>query len=86
MGKEYDGRGLRLGRVLGEASSYTRRAVTYRSGDLRISGIINIPRGDGPFPVLVLLHGYIDPAIYVTGAPTDVAFTMQAPKSSSKLV
>ena len=67
MGKEYDGRGLRLGRVLGEASSYTRRAVTYRSGDLRISGIINIPRGKGPFPVLVLLHGYIDPAIYVTG-------------------
>ena len=67
MAKEYDGRGLRLGRVLGRASSYTRRAVSYRSGDLRISGIINIPRGEGPFPVLVLLHGYIDPAIYVSG-------------------
>lgn len=67
MAKEYDGRGLRLGRVLGRAGSYTRRAVTYRSGDLRISGIINVPRGEGPFPVLVLLHGYIDPDVYVTG-------------------
>ena len=27
---------------------------------------MNVPRGTGPFPVLVLLHGYIDPAVYVT--------------------
>jgi len=67
MAKQYDGRGLKLGRVLARAESYTRRDVTYRSGGLRISGIINIPRGDGPFPVLVLLHGYIDPDFYVTG-------------------
>ena len=67
MRQEYDGRGLRLRRVLVRTDAYTRRAVTYRSGDLRISGVMNVPRGDGPFPVLVLLHGYIDPAVYVTG-------------------
>ena len=67
MASRYDGRGLRLGRVLARTDEYTRRAVSYRSGDLRISGIINIPDGTGPFPVLVLLHGYIDPDIYVTG-------------------
>lgn len=67
MAKKYDGRGLRLGRDLVRTSAYTRRAVTYRSGDLRISGVMNVPDGDGPFPVLVLLHGYIDPDVYVTG-------------------
>ena len=67
MAQEYDGRALRLGRVLARTGAYVRHAVTYRSGDLRISGIMNIPRGRGPFPVLVLLHGYIDPAVYVTG-------------------
>jgi dipeptidyl aminopeptidase/acylaminoacyl peptidase len=67
MAKEYDGGGLRLGRVLARTPDYTRRAVTYRSGDLRVSGIMNVPDGRGPFPVLVLLHGYIDPAYYVTG-------------------
>jgi dipeptidyl aminopeptidase/acylaminoacyl peptidase len=67
MAKQYDGRGLRLGRVLARTSDYTRRAVTYRSGGLRISGIMNVPDGGGPFPVLVLLHGYIDPDVYVTG-------------------
>jgi dipeptidyl aminopeptidase/acylaminoacyl peptidase len=41
--------------------------VTYRSASLRISGILNVPRGTGPFPVLVLGHGFIDPAVYVNG-------------------
>jgi dipeptidyl aminopeptidase/acylaminoacyl peptidase len=63
----YTGRGLRVGRVLGEYGSHTEYAVTYRSQDLRISGIMNVPSGRGPFPVLVLNHGYIEPATYVTG-------------------
>jgi uncharacterized protein len=67
MTKRYDGGGLRLGRVLLRTSDYTRRTVSYRSGDLRISGILNLPHGRGPFPVLVLLHGHIDTSIYVTG-------------------
>jgi len=67
MSAEYDGRDLRLGRVLARTDAYVRRAVTYRSGALRVSGVMNLPRGSGPFPVVVLLHGYIDPAVYVTG-------------------
>lgn len=67
MAADYDGRALRLGRVLARTSDYVRRAVTYRSGDLRISGIMNVPEGSGPHPVVVLLHGYIDPDVYVTG-------------------
>lgn len=67
MDAEYDGRGLRLGEVLASTDSYTQRYVTYRSGDLTISGILNRPVGEGPFPVLVLAHGYIDPAVYANG-------------------
>jgi uncharacterized protein len=65
--RDYDGRGLRLGRVLGDYGAYTRYYVTYRSGDLRISGVLNVPAGRGPFPAMVLNHGYIDPAVYVNG-------------------
>jgi dipeptidyl aminopeptidase/acylaminoacyl peptidase len=67
MGKQYDGRGLRLGRVLDRTTAYTRYFVTYLSGDLTISGVMNVPRGPGPFPVLVLCHGYIDPKVYRNG-------------------
>lgn len=67
MQKEYDGRGLRLGDELASTAAYTQHTVTYRSGDLRISGVLDVPRGRGPFPALVLAHGYIDPDIYTNG-------------------
>ena len=67
MQQTYDGRDLRLGEVLASNEAYTRYFVTYASGDLTISGILNIPVGAGPFPALVLNHGYIDPAIYTNG-------------------
>ncbi len=67
MAKDYHGRALRTGRVLARTDAYTRYFVTYRSGDLRISGVMNVPTGDGPFPALVLNHGYIHPDIYDNG-------------------
>ena len=65
--REYDGRGLRLRGVTARTDAYTSHTVTYRSGDLTISGKLNVPNGRGPFPALVLAHGYIDPAYYVNG-------------------
>ncbi len=67
MEREFDGRGLRLRRELVSTEAYRQYNVTYRSGDLRISGVLNVPRGAGPFPAVVLAHGYIDPDIYVNG-------------------
>ncbi len=54
-------------RVVAETDAYTRSEVTYRSGDVTVSGILLRPRGRGPFPGIVLNHGYIDPPFYVTG-------------------
>jgi dipeptidyl aminopeptidase/acylaminoacyl peptidase len=65
--QRFDGGALRIGEVLDENSSYTRYFVTYRSSGLTISGIMNVPKGDGPFPTLVLNHGYIDPDVYTNG-------------------
>jgi dipeptidyl aminopeptidase/acylaminoacyl peptidase len=65
--QKFNGNDLTLGRVLAKNSAYTRYAVSYRSGKFTISGIMNIPQGKGPFPVVVMAHGYIDPAVYRTG-------------------
>jgi dipeptidyl aminopeptidase/acylaminoacyl peptidase len=66
---------LRLGAVRERTPAYTSYDVTYRSRSTtprgeesyRISGVLNVPSGRGPFPAVVLAHGYIDPAIYVRG-------------------
>ncbi len=47
--------------------AYTRYDVTYRSDDLTVSGVLVRPKGKGPFPAIVLNHGYIDPSYYGTG-------------------
>src|SRR3990172_6702033 len=65
--KEYDGRDLALGLVLDDNSAYTRYFATYKSGALTISGIMNVPKGGGPFPVIITNHGYIDPDVYTNG-------------------
>lgn len=65
--KKFEGKNLKLGQVLRETSEYTRYYITYNSEGLTISGIMNVPKGDGPFPVLILNHGYIDPDVYTVG-------------------
>ncbi|MES5817845.1 prolyl oligopeptidase family serine peptidase [Streptomyces sp. RG80] len=67
MNKKHQGSDLRLGTVLARTEAYTSYRVTYESDGLTISGLMNIPRGKGPFPALVLAHGYIDPDVYTTG-------------------
>lgn len=65
--RDLSGGRLRLGALREQTSSYRSYNVSYRSEDLRISGVIDVPIGRGPFPAVVLAHGYIDPAIYVRG-------------------
>jgi dipeptidyl aminopeptidase/acylaminoacyl peptidase len=73
--QEHRGDRLRIGSVRQRTPEYTSYNVTYRSrtstGKRResytISGVLNVPRGPGRFPAVVLAHGYIDPAVYVRG-------------------
>ncbi len=65
--REFDGGDLRLGTVRERTAGYTSYDASYRSGRLRITGVLNVPTGRGPFPAVVLAHGYIDPAYYVSG-------------------
>lgn len=65
--QDFSGTSLKVGKRLTTNSTYTGYAVTYKSNGLTISGVMNVPKGSGPFPVVVLAHGYIDPKVYKTG-------------------
>ncbi len=64
---ELVGTDFTIGDVLARTDAYTRYYISYTSNGLTISGIMNVPVGNGPFPLLILNHGYIDPAIYTNG-------------------
>ncbi len=62
-----EGTDFKLVSMLEDNNIYTRYRIEYKSNGLTISGIMNIPKGDGPFPLVILNHGYIDPAVYTNG-------------------
>jgi uncharacterized protein len=65
--RDFRGSDFTVGRVLADNEAYTRYYITYRSGELKISGIMNVPKGEGSYPLLLLNHGHIDPAVYTNG-------------------
>jgi dipeptidyl aminopeptidase/acylaminoacyl peptidase len=65
--KEFQGSDLKLVKILDKNINYTRYSITYKSEGFTISGIMNVPVGKGPFPVLILNHGYIEPKNYTNG-------------------
>jgi dipeptidyl aminopeptidase/acylaminoacyl peptidase len=67
MRERLRGGSIRRERTQLTTDAYTRYEVTYPSGELRVSGILLVPDGTGPFPAVVLNHGYIEPSVYVTG-------------------
>ena len=68
--RAYDGGQIEITQTLEQNSAYTSYIIAYPSDGLRITGMMNVPAGDGPFPVLILNHGYYDPAIYIPGNGT----------------
>jgi dipeptidyl aminopeptidase/acylaminoacyl peptidase len=65
--QQFDGRDLRIVKTLAKNAQYTRYLINYKSGQLNISGIMNVPAGKGPFPVIITNHGHIPPSIYTVG-------------------
>ena len=62
--KTYDGRNLQQVREIGSTAAYQQYFATFDGDGLTISGRLLVPRGNGPFPAVVLAHGYADPAVY----------------------
>jgi dipeptidyl aminopeptidase/acylaminoacyl peptidase len=65
--QKFNGSDLKLIKKISSANKYTKYQVSYLSERFTISGVLYIPKGKGPFPGLVLGHGYIDPKIYKNG-------------------
>jgi len=57
-GRAYGGGAVELKQTLRKDGDFTRYLIAYPSDGLTIYSVLNIPAGDGPFPVIIVLHGY----------------------------
>ena len=62
--RSYGDGNIEVVEIMEENDLFTRYLIRYPSDGLSISGFVNIPKGDGPFPVIIAIHGFVDPAIY----------------------
>jgi uncharacterized protein len=69
----YQGGKIHVRSTLDENDSFTTYLIDYPSDGLTITGIMQIPSGEGPFPVIVLNHGFFSRSIYHSGDGTDRA-------------
>lgn len=65
--RTYGGGNIEIVETLAANSYFTRTLITYPSDGLDIYGFMNTPVvGEPPYPVVIALHGYINPEIYHT--------------------
>src|ERR1041385_7225322 len=64
--RTYGGGSMKIVETLEETDSFTRYLFRYPSDGLNIYGFADVPKKKGPFPIIIALHGYVDPASYQT--------------------
>ncbi|RPJ21175.1 MAG: alpha/beta fold hydrolase, partial [Chloroflexi bacterium] len=64
--RTYGGGQVEFLEVMGQTLYFTRYLIRYPSDGLNIYGFADIPNDEALHPVIIALHGYIDPALYNT--------------------
>ncbi len=68
---DYQSGEIRILETLSETDKFTTYLIDYPSDGLNITGVLQIPKGDGPFPVIVMNHGFYARSVYTSGDGTD---------------
>ncbi len=68
--REFKGGEINIEETLAQSNSYKSYIFSYPSDNLKIYGMMNVPDGDGPFPVIVLNHGYFSQTSFQSGDGT----------------
>lgn len=66
---EDDGQ-ITLGRVLDDKNNFTSQIFYYQSDWKKVSGLLNVPKEEGEYPVIVMLRGFVPKENYATGIGT----------------
>lgn len=76
--REFKGGEIKIEELLPKESNFTPYIISYTSENLKIYAAMNVPDGSGPFPVILLNHGYYDTQTFQTGDGTNGMATILA--------
>lgn len=64
--RTYGGGNIKVTQVMKDDPSFTRYLIRYPSDGLNIYGFANVPKGQGPFPIIIVIHGFVKVSDYQT--------------------
>ncbi|MCB0034971.1 MAG: alpha/beta fold hydrolase, partial [Anaerolineales bacterium] len=64
---DYSGGQIQVREMRAQTAAFTQSYIDYPSDGLTITGMMHVPVGEGPFPVLILLHGFAPRESYWSG-------------------
>jgi len=68
--RDFPGGTITVRQVFEQNETFSRYFIDFPSDGLTITGILHVPAGEGPFPTIILLHGYLEQDRYWSGADT----------------
>lgn len=69
-GAQFPASQITLGDIFEEAPDFISQIFYFHVDSKKVSGLINLPKGEGSYPVVVMFRGYIDRENYQTGDGT----------------
>jgi uncharacterized protein len=70
---EFKSGSVHIRSILEENDKFTSYLIDYPSDGLAITGVMQIPQGEGPFPVILMNHGFFSRSVFNSGDGTDRA-------------
>ncbi len=68
--QKFEASGIDIGDVVKDDKDFNSRIFYFWVGGKKVSGLVNLPKADGTYPVVVMYRGYIDREMYKTGDGT----------------
>jgi uncharacterized protein len=65
--REFGDGAIEIGAVYRRGGGYTSYRISYPADGLRLTGLLHVPNGEGPFPVIIANRGHIDLERYQPG-------------------
>jgi dipeptidyl aminopeptidase/acylaminoacyl peptidase len=65
--RQYGNGKITIGKVWRQGNGYTTYRISYPADRLRLTGLLHVPQGKGPFPLIIANRGYIAKERYQPG-------------------
>lgn len=61
---------ITIGKIIKDEETFSSRIFYFKVGNLKASGLMNLPPKEGTYPIIVMLRGYVPKEIYTIGEGT----------------